>query len=683
MSIRARLLWLVLALALPLAIVGTAGLYLTYRSELRSTETLLGNTARALAVGIDREVGQADVTLRILAGSTFLESGDLASFHSRAVQALGSTNQWVGLFSPEGQLLLSTLRPFGSPLPPSAQSETFRRIALNRKPEVTGLFRGSISGQAQVALGLPVVRDGAVRYVLGIGLGANVFQALVRDLQLPGTSVATILDRNGFVIARSREAERSVGQIAPDDFITLMTSGSQGTGFMEGLDGQRLLVAHSLSPEYGLRAAVGYPEAELDAALRQSVFWAAALLAIGGLGFAFAAWLAQGIAKPLTTLGSLADGLAAGTVGHLPGSGLSEVDRVQEALMAASRSRLEAERRVRDSELRLRLAMEAGQLGAWEYDLATGTLVATSSCKAKFGRGADEPFTYDDLIASIHPDDREGQKAAVEGAISSRQIFETEYRAIWPDGSLHWVQIRGGTAEQDGVVRLVGVSQDVTGRMQAETRQQLLVHELNHRVKNTLATVQSIAAMTARSSSDPAQAWETFEARIHGMAKTHNLLTQSQWEGAPLEDILTAELDPYQDMHKQRVLLHGKSVMLGPRAALAIGLATHELATNAAKYGALSNDRGRLAVRWTIVRIGGLPHILVEWAETGGPAVTKPSREGFGSRLIRSLARELAGEIKLNYEPIGLRCVLTFPLMDDAESVELRTLQPELATASA
>jgi len=232
----------------------------------------------------------------------------------------------------------------------------------------------------------------------------------------------------------------------------------------------------------------------------------------------------------------------------------------------------------------------------------------------------------------------------VRAAVTDQSSLHLECRALWPDGSLHWVQLRGRAFEREGSVRLVGVCQDVTAQRTAEAQRELLVHELNHRVKDILATVQSVATMTFRSSSDPKASLETFVGRLIGMSKTQDLLTAGQWEGASLRAILGAELDHYQDVMHQRIALRGKAVTLGPQATLAFSLAVHELATNAVKYGALSVPQGRLVVRWRTVMIEGLPHLLIEWAEIGGPPVVAPTRQGFGTRLIqRGLAQDLWG----------------------------------------
>jgi two-component sensor histidine kinase len=198
-------------------------------------------------------------------------------------------------------------------------------------------------------------------------------------------------------------------------------------------------------------------------------------------------------------------------------------------------------------------------------------------------------------------------------------------------------------------------------------RRELLLHELNHRVKNTLATVQSIAAQTARTTSSPAAFREAFLARIVALAKSHDLLTRSQWDGADLRELLAQQLAPYRQAPGEpatdRVALRGPGVWLPPRSALALGLVIHELATNAARHGSLAASTGRVAVDWTCEAGSPGPMLRMEWRETGGPPVAAPTRRGFGSRLIEmSVAVELCGEARLDFAPRGLRCTIAFPL---------------------
>ncbi|RVU15294.1 sensor histidine kinase [Methylobacterium oryzihabitans] len=196
-------------------------------------------------------------------------------------------------------------------------------------------------------------------------------------------------------------------------------------------------------------------------------------------------------------------------------------------------------------------------------------------------------------------------------------------------------------------------------RRQADERQQLLIHELNHRVKNTLATVQSMARQTARGAGSLDAFIASFEARLLAMSQTHNVLTANHWQSVGLAALLAAELEPYAGTVPERVVLEGEAVALPPAVAVPLGMVAHELATNAAKYGALSVPEGRVAVRWGVED----GRLALRWSETGGPPVAPPARAGFGTRLIRaSIERELAGTAALDYAPGGFVCTVTVPL---------------------
>lgn len=200
---------------------------------------------------------------------------------------------------------------------------------------------------------------------------------------------------------------------------------------------------------------------------------------------------------------------------------------------------------------------------------------------------------------------------------------------------------------------------DVTENVLAAERQKLMIDELNHRVKNTLATVQSIAMQTARSHPDPQTFAQGFQARLMALSHTHDLLTRSHWEGADLRDILEHETEAHGS---QRVTLNGPVVALDPPAALSLGMIFHELATNAAKYGALSAPTGRVLVDWGVAD-HLKPVLTLTWREIDGPPVTPPQRRGFGSRLIeRNVRHDLAGEVKLDYASDGFSAEFSVPL---------------------
>ena len=508
-------------------------------------------------------------------------------------------------------------------------------------------------------------------------------------------------------------------------------------------------------------------------------------------------------------------------------------------------------------EERLSFALNAGRLGSWDLDLDSCELYASDIYKANFGRPATEAFSYAALLRSIHPDDQSAHEAAVAEAIASGGPLDIEYRNIWPDGSVHWVRVRGRAVydESGTPIRMAGISLDVTDRKRSEEsprgetrtlevlyrtgailagnldlerivqtvtdaatelsgaqfgsffynaideagesymlytlsgapreafanfptprktavfdptfrglgvvrsddirkdprygksaphfgqpkghlpvvsylaapvisrsgevigglffghekpgifsertegivvgiaaqaaiandnarlfraletelaqrrriedQQKLLLAELNHRVKNTLAIVQSIATQTLRHA-DSAEAFRAgFEARIMALAEAHNLLTDSNWDGASLRDIVERVLIPYFGMDRRRYELPDHDIRVGPKAAVSLVMAFHELATNAAKYGALSNDTGSLRVDWSVSNSSRPARLFVRWEESGGPTVKPPSRPGFGSRLIRGLAQETAGEVRLDYAPRGLICTMDIPLYSE------------------
>jgi len=199
---------------------------------------------------------------------------------------------------------------------------------------------------------------------------------------------------------------------------------------------------------------------------------------------------------------------------------------------------------------------------------------------------------------------------------------------------------------------------------------ELMLDELNHRVKNTLATVQSIAMQTMAKAPDLEAFRIAFNARLLALSKTHNLLAADAWTGARLRDIVTSELEPYRREGAagdadRRVRVQGDEVRLSPKHALALSMAIHELATNAAKYGALSGPAGTVTVRWTLRHVDGGERLHLEWIEAGGPPVAEPARRGFGTRLIsEGLAFELNGDALLTYERSGVKCVIDVPLAE-------------------
>jgi PAS domain S-box-containing protein len=211
---------------------------------------------------------------------------------------------------------------------------------------------------------------------------------------------------------------------------------------------------------------------------------------------------------------------------------------------------------------------------------------------------------------------------------------------------------------------------DLTTHKNEQLHSKMLIDELNHRVRNTLSTVQSIVWQALRTVSDPELLRETIESRLLALSRSHDLLTRENWRSAQLSDIVHDALEPFGVAHDrpERIVIKGTNVRFPPKAALALGIAFNELATNAVKYGALSNPKGSILIEWTIEPSSSGDRLNLRWVETGGPPVSPPAHKGFGSRMIeQGLALELEGTAELDYKPDGLICTMNFSIQKIAQ----------------
>ncbi|CAN5310015.1 PAS domain-containing protein [soil metagenome] len=326
--------------------------------------------------------------------------------------------------------------------------------------------------------------------------------------------------------------------------------------------------------------------------------------------------------------------------------------------------RKDAAARVLVQEATMAMAIDAALVGTWDFDPRDRSLIASEHGREMFGVAPGTPAGVDDFYAQMHPDDREAVRTVLVASMDAtlRSPIEVEFRTIGRDDRAErWISAKGrGVFDEAGTcVRVVGATVDITERKKAELHLRLLVNELNHRVKNSLATIQAIAGQTFHAARSLPQAQEAFTARIVALAEAHDLLTRENWEGAELSDLLGR----LQALHGApgRFAFDGPPVRLSPRMALSLSMALHELATNAVKYGALSTLTGQVRIAWSVTprpATGrGTPRLVLNWIETGGPPVSAPSRRGFGSRLIeRGLAAELSGEAQIDFQPEGVVC---------------------------
>ncbi len=323
-----------------------------------------------------------------------------------------------------------------------------------------------------------------------------------------------------------------------------------------------------------------------------------------------------------------------------------------------------AEQALRETEERYRLAARATNDAIWDWDLATNHVRWNEALHTAHGHAPDtvEP-TGDWWIDHIHPDDRARIDRSIHAVIEGDgTAWSDEYRFRRADGTYADILDRGFVLRDatGRAARMIGAMFDISERKRAEEHQRLLTGELQHRVKNTLAMVQAIAAQTFRNVTDMDAAREAFSARLISLGRAHDILTQSSWTQAPIAEVVDGALSVHRGGGASRIRASGPNVPLAAKAALALALALHELATNAAKYGALSNDAGTVDLRWHVVHEDEAPRFCLTWSEQGGPPIlAQPTRRGFGSRLIeRSFAAEVGGDVRLTYAPTGLSCRL-------------------------
>ncbi len=266
----------------------------------------------------------------------------------------------------------------------------------------------------------------------------------------------------------------------------------------------------------------------------------------------------------------------------------------------------------------------------------------------------------------IHPEDQERVIAEIARARETTSPYRSQHRVALRAGEWTWIESRAVPVQDDdgNVSEWFGAATDVSQRVQHERQLRLMVDELNHRVKNNLAIVQSLVAQTLRHCEDPALAAPVIEARLRTLAATHDMLTRDKWSGASIGEIVQVAMGDCLD-GGTRVQAHGPPVLLDPQRAVALSMALHELCTNATRHGALSTGEGCVRIEWRIEPAEGSPRLVLEWRESGGPPVQPPARGGFGTRLLRrGLPHDLDGAVQLDFPPDGVRCRMEAPLSE-------------------
>ena len=339
----------------------------------------------------------------------------------------------------------------------------------------------------------------------------------------------------------------------------------------------------------------------------------------------------------------------------------------------------ESNARLLESEQRRNLALAAGKMGSWDWDWINGDWMWDEGQFRIFGVDSQD-FVVNpaNVQALLHPDDVDKLRKAVAHFNQGARSYETEFRIIRPDGEIRWcVGTAAATIDKAGrVIRVSGVTIDITERKQAEERQTLLAREVDHRAKNALALAQSIVRLT-RGESIEAYI-KAVEGRISALARVQTVLSLSSWQGAAIRKLIDEELAPYSMAGQVKIC--GPEVQLEPTTAQTLALALHELVTNSAKYGALSALSGSLSIRWDTQADA----LAVVWEECGGPKTQRPTVSGFGTTsVITSIKSQLGGQALFDWRTEGLLCRLSVPLNPKVASRKMNARQNEMVSSGA
>lgn len=697
-SIKSHFWFFGLILALPLAALA-AFLIIEIGQTIRAeTEQRMAQVAAGIAADIERDLQRRITILQTLATSATLANGDFAAFHARAQIVARDVKVGIFLIDPSMRQLLNTNVPFGTSLPDYGTPETALRTIQTRAPQVSEFFIGRVIQRPVFDLDIPVVKGEEVAYVLAMGLEPTLLDEILRSQQLPSDWILNVADANGTIIAQSPESSKYVGTVLRPDLSSQPSNTVNRTVSTEGLAVLRAVARSRLS---NWQVAVNVPQALAEAPLKRSYIllglWSAVALLLTAL---LASWFARGVTRPIDAAASAAAGLVRRQPIAPLDSNVSEANELIAALRSAAadlsevekqREFAEEQRRLANIELaervRRRAALyrfvdrlhRAGSL-VEVYDAALDTIIDTLRCdrasillrdhagimRFVAWRGLSDayrqavdghsPWARDeaDPRPITMPDVATAEMdVSLKGVIRNEGIGALAFIPLITGGRLAGKFMTYYDASHVFGEEELGLSQTIgrqlalsVDRKRADETEKMLVAELQHRTKNLFAVIQALAHSSLRGNEILDEARQAFNRRLMVLARAHDRLINASWKGMSFSELVHSELEAFPG----RAKIDGRDILLVPQAAQNFALALHELSTNAAKYGALSKPNGQISVSWTIVGGNGAGILKFRWQETGGPPVTQPKREGFGTSLLKMTL----GNARIEYVPEGL-----------------------------
>jgi len=665
-SIQAQFLFYSLALLLP-ALIFSALMFLRAATfEREGMEREIMDVVRSAAVAIDRELAATATTLKALASSPSLAEGDLKAFYGQAMAAQEAGGTHFFLTRANGRQLVNTRAAWGAPLP-EVSANDWKEVVTSGKPQVSNLYQGIMAHGPVFSISVPVKRGKRVAYVLSASIAPDRIYEILKNENLDDGWIAAVTDRVGVYIARSQDFGKTVGRPLRSD---LWKGSKQHSGIWRTTDaeGVAVLRASTHSQQSNWLVSVTVPVAIANLPIVRSWSLVATLgLSFGLLSALLAFLFGRRLSDPVKQLVDGAGALGRGERVRPVVSSISEVRAVSDALVQASETRQKMEHSLREGEDRLRLALASADTGTWDWDLTTDALTWDDRMHELWGLEPAAIVSIDTYLSALHPQDREPTLAAIKSAQDPNKPLEydVEHRVKRArDGVERWVTARGRAHFANGVaVRMTGTARDITERKHWEEHTQLLMREITHRSKNLLAVIQAMARQSKVGSKTVKDFEARFSGRLQALAASHDLLVQRDWHGVSVADLVKSQLGHYLDEHAKQIEIAGQKMIVTPEAAQNIGLAVHELSTNAAKYGALSVPQGAVLVRWACIGSGAEEaRFQMVWSERGGPTVAPPVHKGFGQVVMEQLAaRALQGKARLQFDPKGVRWTLDIP----------------------
>jgi PAS domain S-box-containing protein len=663
---KSRPLWYLLvmlgcAVVAPLLLFGAYAGYHIADAQLEQVGKDLAVEARTLSANVDREIIGEIERLQTLAASVSLRHGDFAEFQRQAEASLilrRSGN--IMLIDRNMQQIVNTWFPFGKPLLETAAPEAVQAALATGKPQITGLFTASVVKQLVFAVIVPVEIGGENRFALARSPNQYTLPDLVAAAkQMSAGWHAVVSDAARRIIASSEQAGKDIGQELPPS----QWQGAGRSGLFELVDaeGRASLGAYAWSELTGWRTSVWAPKALLEAPVRAQwrTLGVMALLAIA-LVVALASWLGRIIARSVGDAARGGIALEEGAPVPMGETPVTEVDTLMAQLRGAAARRQAADDLLRESEATFRAMFDVSSVGKIEVEPGSGRFLRANAAMCKFVRYSEAELLARSLFDITYPDDCDDVRESCRRLDAGESaVFDTEKRYVRKDGGVVWARTTMNVIRDESgrPLRNTAVILDFTERKAREEKEHLLMREINHRAKNMLSVVHSIAQQTA--AQNPEDFVERFSDRIQALSANQDLLVRNEWNGVEIEDLVGAQLAHYADLIGSRITLQDSKLRLNPASAQAIGLALHELATNAGKYGALSTDRGRVDIGW---QINEDDTFTMSWTEREGPPVTAPTRRGFGTIVMEGMAeRSVRGRVGLDYPPSGVTWRLTCP----------------------